>query len=461
MNSSVYDSFAFLLRSILNHANKDIFTAYLCMSPAKSMELNGTLSACFPEIFNSENISMILTPHYFERKDVIHRLYSFIKSCILRNDLFPLIRLASKLDTALANCVTGFNTDYEQISGLNSNNKELQLQLLPRCHCKWAHVNRDKHCSCDLNIFLEHFYYVDTKDLYERVKCSVSHVFLPSSVFNRAKEKGYLTVGISALSDQIRLNSVLTDDGEKCSFIVKSISDIDLLVKNVTAIQKRAQQKEVDILCFPEMLGHPKVNEALCDKLEEYPDSGQAENPALIICPTYWNSHANKAVVLDNVGERIITQAKQIPYPLPHQGRQYMEDIRPDHHIHLIHCEGIGRMAVMICKDAIEREFLFHLISTLKITLLFVPAFSTGFYDFEENLKFCSAFDCTAVWINCCSVCRLSEKAYLEKVGFIFKAGKKSQYTDGDFYFTHDDCTKEKAGGCHNCLYIQRICFNS
>lgn len=212
----------------------------------------------------------------------------------------------------------------------------------------------------------------------------------------------------------------------KCSFIVKSISDIDLLVKNVTAIQKRAQQKEVDILCFPEMLGHPKVNEALCDKLEEYPDSGQVENPALIICPTYWNAHSNKAVVLDNVGERVITQSKQIPYPLPHQGRQYVEDIWPDHHI-----------------------------------LLFVPAFSTGFYDFEENLKFCSAFDCTAVWINCCSVCLMSPKTLLEKVGLIFKAGKKSLYNDGNFYFTHDDCTKEKAGGCHNCLYIQRICFNS
>lgn len=138
-----------------------------------------------------------------------------------------------------------------------------------------------------------------------------------------------------------------------------------------------------------------------------------------------------------------------------------MEDIRPDHHIHLIHCEGIGRMAIMICKDAIDRDYLFNLINELKVTLLFVPSFSTGFYDFQTNLNLCRLFDCTAVWINCCSVCLMTGKENLEEMGAVLKAGRKSQFKNGYYHFTHKNCTKEKSGGCQNCLYIQRICFNT
>lgn len=460
MFSSIYNCFAFVIRSILNCADTQLYLSYLCISPSKSETLNIILTKWFPEIFESGNISRILTPYFFDRKNVISKIYIFVNECIQSNSVSLLIRLASKLDTAMADCISDYTTD-EEIYGLNSNSKEQQVQLLPRCHCKWAHKNKDKNCSIDLNNFLEHFYYVDTKALYEKTHCSVSHVFLESSTFSRAEERGYLSIGISALSDQIELDSILADDHERCSFIVNSISNVDLLVKNALSIQKKAMQEGVDILCFPEMLGHPKVNRALKEKLADYPEDDLLDYSALTICPTYWNDHTNKAEVINKFGEQVIAQAKQIPYPLPSQGKQYIEDIRPDHHIHLIHCEGIGRMAVIICKDAIDRDYLFNLINELKVTLLFVPSFSTGFYDFQENLSLCRAFDCTAVWINCCSVCLMTGKEKLEKIGTILKTGRRSQFKNGYYHFTHKNCTKENAGGCHNCLYIQHICFNS
>ena len=48
-----------------------------------------------------------------------------------------------------------------------------------------------------------------------------------------------------------------------------------------------------------------------------------------------------------------------------------------------------------------------------------------------------------------------------EEMGAVLKAGRKSQFKNGYYHFTHKNCTKEKSGGCQNCLYIQRICFNT
>lgn len=174
MFSSIYNCFAFIIRSILNCTDMQLYMSYLCMSPSKSEELNRTLSEQFPEIFELGNISEILTPHYFDRKDVISKIDTFVNDCVISNSIFLLIRLASKLDTALADCVLDYTTD-EEIYGLNSNSEEQQVQLLPRCHCRWAHKNKDKNCSSGLNNFLEHFYYVDTKALYEKTQCFVSH----------------------------------------------------------------------------------------------------------------------------------------------------------------------------------------------------------------------------------------------------------------------------------------------
>ena len=153
MFSSIYNCFAFVIRSILNCADTQLYLSYLCISPSKSKTLNIILTKWFPEIFESGNISRILTPYFFDRKNVISKIYIFVNECIQSNSVSLLIRLASKLDTAMADCISDYTTD-EEIYGLNSNSKEQQVQLLPRCHCKWAHKNKDKNCSIDLNNFL-------------------------------------------------------------------------------------------------------------------------------------------------------------------------------------------------------------------------------------------------------------------------------------------------------------------
>ena len=71
-----------------------------------------------------------MTPYFFDRKNVISKIYIFVNECIQSNSVSLLIRLASKLDTAMADCISDYTTD-EEIYGLNSNSKEQQVQLLP------------------------------------------------------------------------------------------------------------------------------------------------------------------------------------------------------------------------------------------------------------------------------------------------------------------------------------------
>lgn len=68
MFSSIYNCFAFVIRSILNCADTQLYLSYLCISPSKSKTLNIILTKWFPEIFESGNISRILTPYFFDRK---------------------------------------------------------------------------------------------------------------------------------------------------------------------------------------------------------------------------------------------------------------------------------------------------------------------------------------------------------------------------------------------------------
>lgn len=59
----------------------------------------------------------------------------------------------------------------------------------------------------------------------------------------------------------------------------------------------------------------------------------------------------------------------------------FLEGIRPDYEIYVLHCQGIGRMVIAVCRDALIAEYMFLLLNIIKSTLRIIPSFSTGSYD--------------------------------------------------------------------------------
>lgn len=453
---SFYDHMAYLIRVILNNVNEQFYIDYSVMSPDESKTINTLLTKRFPELMEEGNPTKILTPTYCP-SDLSKRLNGFIAECIEKKDMISLTRLLRKMDVGLATAVKNFTTMGE-ISGLNRNHEEVKIQILPKCSCGWSHRNKDVSSSNCLNNFLSHFYYIDEDELLHKTGYKVRHSFLSAFEFEKAAEKDYLKVGISPISDQIKLN-IKTNADRLCTFQVNSISDEDLIINNVLSVLERAKHEKVNILCFPEMLGTPAVNQAIQEKLQEYPDESGLEYPALTVCPSNWINKMNASMVLDKMGNIICIQNKQHPFIFEYDGQKYKEDIKGDGWVHLIHCEGIGRIAIMICKDALMREYVHSLLSILKITLLIVPSFSTGSYDFDTNLSVCEGFDCNVVWVNTCSARLVKRKGRLEMVGFVKKTGKITQIENGKYTF---ECKKgTERGNCYECLFTETLYYEN
>lgn len=373
MVKSLYNCMAYAIRIVVDNTDECFFEKYLALTSQKSAEVNTVLSNYFPEIVKEGNAQEIYAP-YLADAELVNRILKFIEHCININDMIPLVRFISKLDSALEQAVENEKVDSDEMYGLNTNSEEQEIQLLPRCISFWAHNNKDKNSSNTLNNFMNHLYYVDTRKLLTETGCTVSHRIFSIDNFGRAKERGYLNIGMSPLSGETQLSHEEKETkAEHDEFQVTALSNVDELVENVACILEKAKQEGVDILCFPEMLGHSKIIENMEEILQEFPDGEETQYP----------------------------------------------------------------------------------VNILKVTLLIVPSFSTGYYDFEANLRVCESFDCNVVWTNTCSAVPVSERETSDTVAFVLKTGKKTEIRNGLCRFKRKKC----GGICRDCLYLQRIYF--
>lgn len=461
MGKSVYDCMAYMIRMLLDNADSQFYEEFRAIGEKSRLQYNRMLYKEFPELVDSYgNAKMILTPHHIDM-ELVNRLHEFADNCVKEQNLMPLAMLIHKLDIGLTEVVRNAKTDTVNTQGLNSNFTEQEIQILPRCFCSWAHEHKDKNCSNSLNNFLTHLYFIDTRELKRRTGCEVSHCILSSEHFSRADNHGYLMIGITPLCDETILDvPKIENENGVCEFQITGLSNEKDLIKNVEGILERAKELGVDILCFPEMLGTRPVIGKIRDILSEFPEDEALQYPVLTICPTYWDDGKNISVVLNGTGEVVAKQCKQKAYEYEENGQYYREGIKPDRHIQLIHCDGLGRLGILICRDALEREYLQSMLEILKVTLLVVPSYSTGSYDFSENLKTCAAYDCDVIWINTCAAVPKEKKTPEEYVGFIQKNGKRTSYRNGQYFFEFSKCKKsEEEQACRLCIYTEKLYF--
>lgn len=457
----LYDLMAVLIKNIIDNADEDFFDRYSALGGAARETINGILEKKFPELFENRQPKEIISSVLYD-DDFFRRLYQTTKREPEEIDLQLNVALLSKLDICLSKRVEFYST-LREIHGLNANIQESRIQLLPRCICSWEHRSRGANYRSDLSNYLKFFYYVelDKLDGYD-----VRHIFLDPSTFAKAAERQYLRVGLSPLTDRGELEWMPDERLGVQYFYVTGVKNQDEIEHNMLSIMDKAKREEVDILCYPEMLGNRELYNSAVSALSAFPEDDKSY-PPIVILPSIWDKRHNTSIVMDDSGNDILHQEKQHPYLFPYEvsHEKYLEDLEPDRVIHLIHCRGIGRMAVMICKDALTKSYIHMFLDVLKVTLLFIPSFSTGYYAFQEIVESCKSADCCACWINTCSAERLAEvdKESLDTIGLVLKAGKRSFMRNG-IYPCERVGQRCKSGGygdtnCRDCLFIHKIQF--
>jgi len=461
MDHSLYDCMAYMIRELLDFVDDYFFQSYRALSKQTTTLNNKLLYEEFPDCLDvNGNVQKLSMPNQI-CEELAHRLRRFTDICIEENNPKLLTQMLVKLDLVLKDEVQSLKRDNCNFDVLNSNEKELDVQILPRCTSSWGHNSKDKNNSNTLNNFLSHMYYIDTREFRHRTGYEVSHCMLSCERFERAAEKHYLNIGTTPLGNGTKLELQMFESGDgTCQFKVIGISNEEELMTNVVKILNRAKELEIDIMCFPEMLGSEKIQDKIVEVLSDFPEENDKRSPVLTVCPTIWKDEENKAIVLDEYGEEILTQNKQKPYVHEDHGQFYKEALKQQKHIKVLHCDGIGRLAILICRDALERDFLQAVLEILKITLLIVPSFSTGYYDFSEDLKMCAAYDCSVIWINTCSAIPNDKRANNDKIGFVRKAGKKTIFRNGEHCYDFSECIRKQGGEeCSKCIFTEKLYF--
>jgi predicted amidohydrolase len=220
---------------------------------------------------------------------------------------------------------------------------------------------------------------------------------------------------------------------------------------------KRAAENESDIVVFPEMLGNPEMSKFISEKIKALSEEERKKMPALTILPSYCKKRLNIVTILDRNGDRVCRQCKQNPFMIETREGSILEGIRSNNIINILHYEGIGRIAILICKDFLTTKYMEHLMRCFKLTLIIVPSYSTGSYDFIQSFDLCAHDDCNVIWLNTCAAMQPGKEANFKSVGFVRKRIGRND-DDSQKLCSMPVCEGAFERKCsHDCIYFQTI----
>lgn len=342
----------------------------------------------------------------------------------------------------------------EERRSLNANADVTSVQLVRRTVCCWERRSRGKQHYQRLDNYLHNLMCID---LSKAEDFEIRHYAANQDFLKKAAQRGKLTVGVSPVSMKISLEIEKRQTGDERRFNVRITEKI---ADKLVSVLEASRDSGADILVFPEMLGTEAdlkvIKEYLKEKWLNLDDGRKC--PDMIVFPTIWEEQRNTAVVLDQRGGEIFRQQKQHSFFLPGDLGEFQENIIPDKKIHVLHCEGIGRIVIMICMDFLQKKYVEMVLEQLKPTIIIVPSFSTGSYDFGNMVDACKAQDCSVFWVNTCAAIPFAgnKRENFKFIAITAVHGRKGMDIDGrKEQYREEECT---TGKCHeSCLFLKKI----
>lgn len=477
---NIFDNIAQLCSFVIRNSTDDtVFVRYSCISPEARNSCLIKIREALPEIFITEGCGgdprvnktceervdearadeNILRLGSDDLTDEFYRSFeAFSKRICGEKDMFLMITLLQVLDEALAGILLEKIDEFQNDSFsvvLNTNRETTGVGLLPRCSCIWERSHRLSHSYNRLDNFLFNILLMENSILGELID---KHYFLKKETFPSFAENRKLTVATSPLClDRHFHMEGYEKDGVRCFRVIYPemdySSDNEIIWRKIV----KAGEGQCDIIVFPELLGNPQTTDHIRRKLKELDDERRARMPSLIILPSVWEKNRNYVTVLDRSGNVICRQDKQNPFRDERDGGAWLEGIRSNLVANIFHYEGIGRIAIMICKDFLTTSYMEQLMRCFKLTLIIVPSFSTGSYDFRQSFDVCAHDDCNVVWINSCAAMEKGKEANFENIGYVRKRVGRND-DDSQKLCPMPICEGAFEGKCRNdCIYFETI----
>ena len=387
-----------------------------------------------------------LSPEY------IDKLHSFKEKIFAENDKNAVIRFLQALDET----VSVLLYDEREIlegnkvsSEINTNRESTGIALFPKMNCVWSRKNRQTFSYKRIDSYLRYLLVVQDIPGIE-----AEHVFIKKGSFPIFDKTKKLNVAASPISAKTNFDLNYHGLGDYLVFDVKYNesrikSDNALVWKKI----KEAGEHGSELIVFPEMLGNPVMETFIRDKLSTLNDEQLKHIPALIVLPSCSVEGLNYSPVLDRYGHELTRQCKHNPFFHKLKQGEYREYLRPNNKITIFHYEGLGRFAVMICKDFLTNEYMERIMRAFMLTMIISPAYSTGSHDFKLSLDLCAHDDCNVIWVNTCAALIPGKEDNFENIGYIRKRINRYRSEEESTY-RMKSCRKLRMGGCdHNCIY--------
>ncbi len=453
----LYNTFAELCSFVTTNCSEDFFVKYSCISQEERRETNALVRVHLGELFCESGAIRQLstaacTPDFF------NRLKTFIAQLEADSDYFSIVGLMQILDEALETILLDTLKTFQQDDFsvvLNTNREITGIGILPRTSCIWERKRRLSHCYNRLDNFLFNILLMENEILGELID---KHYFLPEDFFPNFQKRKNLKIAATPL----RLESGFDFhpySKDKVQYFSIEYKDRHFQQDNELVWQKilTASKNKTDIIVFPEILGNPETEEYVSSRLKALDPKEQNSFPSLIILPSVWNNRNNTVTILDKTGKVLCRQNKQNPFRAEKEGNGYLEGILSSLVVNIFHYEGIGRIAILICKDFLTTKYMEQLMRCFKLTLIIVPSFSTGSYDFRQSFDLCAHDDCNVIWINTCAALEPGKEENFENIGYVRKRISRNDDEDQKLH-KMPICPGAFKGQCsHDCIFYETI----
>lgn len=451
--TELYNIFARLCQYIVSGNEKNYLVRYGCISSGEKDRVKNEIEGATP-LKRNDYGRFIRAKEADVDVDYVVRVAAFARELMDKGDNNCIMGLIQALDGTLANVLKGEvrrfqNQPYSDV--LNSNRGDTGIGLLPRCDCAWASKSRMSYSYRRLDNYLKHFMVMEDRVLYD---IKDRHIFLPSGFFEKFDVTKMLSVAATPITSNPNFEIQKTENKDFKVFSIKydetMIDEDNELVWNKII---EAGEKGLELVVFPEMLGNYKTEEYVSNKLKHLSEEERSKIPAMIVLPSVYYDNQNTSSVLDRNGNRLAKQYKQNPYVMNTEDGDFMEDIRGEEVINIFHYEGIGRFAILICKDFLTTRYMERIMRGFMLTMIIVPSFSTGAYDFKTSFDLCAHDYCNVVWINSCSAMIPGKEMNFENIGYIRK--RISRYADeSEALYEMKPCKGLFTGECDkSCMY--------
>ncbi len=453
----IYNLVASLCSFVIGSCTEDFFVRYSCISLDELNRIHALVRSRVNGLFSDDNEVRQLEPAVMD--DAFYAALQDLENDLRQQkDFFAIVGLVQILDDALETIlrqkVAEFQADDFSVV-LNTNREMTGIGLLPRCSCIWERKRRLSHYYNRMDNFLFNFLLMENSILGEMID---KHFFLDKSLFPHFAERRALKIAATPLRLDRNFEVSLYNE-DKVRYFKISYTNENYTFDNELIWQKiiTAGKNESDIIVFPEMLGNPTMEEYIVAKLRDFSDGERNGIPSLIILPSFWKDNRNTVTILDRYGNIICRQGKQNPFRVEQADGGYLEGILSSLVVNIFHYEGIGRIAILICKDFLTTKYMEQLMRCFKLTLIIVPSFSTGSYDFRQSSDLCAHDDCNVVWINTCAAMEKGKESNFENIGYVRKRISRTD-DDAQRLCKMPICSGAFKGECaHNCLFYETI----